>query len=61
MNTHCSHNISFNEQCARCEILGLEESLKWMAPKVKLDEKRLTYLKHKIENEKKEMLNRENR
>jgi len=45
--TFCNHGISFSNECERCEIVGLEESLKWMKRKVSRDEKRLAELEDK--------------
>lgn len=42
--TFCEHGISFADECERCEMVGLEESLKWMKRKVARDEKRLEEL-----------------
>lgn len=44
-NTICSHGVSFDDDCDKCEITGLEESLSWMRAKVERDEKRLAKLK----------------
>jgi hypothetical protein len=46
-NTFCEHGISFADECERCEIVGLQESLKWMKRKVARDEKRLAELEDK--------------
>lgn len=43
----CSHGIPFSEECEKCEIIGLEESLKWMTRAVKRNEKRLAELLEK--------------
>lgn len=46
--TRCEHGLTFNQDCERCEIVGLKESLKWMTRKVLKDEKRLAELQEKF-------------
>lgn len=46
--TYCVHGISFSDECERCEMAGLEESLKWMKRRVLKDEKRLAELEEKL-------------
>ena len=47
-NTFCEHGINFSTECDRCDIAGIQESLKWMTRRVKRDEARLIELEQKI-------------
>lgn len=31
MPTHCSHGVSFNDDCPKCTEVGEDESLRWCA------------------------------
>jgi len=46
-NTRCQHGLTFNQECERCEMVGLEESLRWMSRAVLKKEKRLAELQDK--------------
>lgn len=46
--TRCEHGLTFNQECERCEVFGIEESLKLMKRKVLKDEKRLAELQDKF-------------
>lgn len=45
--TRCQHGRTFSEPCDYCEIVGLQESLKWMTRSVASKEKRLAELLEK--------------
>lgn len=30
MRTHCSHGVSFNDDCPQCTAIGKDESLRWV-------------------------------
>lgn len=46
--TRCEHGLTFNEECERCEMVGLVESLSWMKRRVVRNEKRLAELQDKF-------------
>lgn len=46
--TYCTHGFSFSDECDRCEMVGLKESLSWMKRWVKRDERLLAELQKKF-------------
>ena len=46
--TFCVHGVNFSTECERCELAGIEESLKWMKRRVARDEKRREVLWNKL-------------
>jgi len=41
----CSHGITYDAHCVKCEEFGLKEKIKWMKPIVIASEKRLEEIK----------------
>jgi hypothetical protein len=48
LSEQCGHGKAWKETCRLCEIVSLEESLRWMRPQVLRDTARLDRLRREI-------------
>lgn len=44
LSDQCSHGKTWDEFCARCRVVSLEESIKWMEPQLRRDKAELADL-----------------